>query len=148
MARPRAVLAALALGPFALAGCGSERAATPATVGTAPRTPVPRAAPPAPEPRHVRRARCPASAANCEAATGEIVYLESKDPDGDGDLHLVVLGGDVTGPGFSVFDIEKELRPPRDPRVGDLASAAGPVYRGSYGQRQIQATVLYLAPRR
>ena len=59
----------------------------------------------------------------------------------------MVLGGDVTFPGVSVFDIEKELRPKRTPRIGDLASAAGPVYRGSYGQKQIQATELHVAYR-
>ncbi len=31
------------------------------------------------------------------------------------------------------------LRPPRDPRVGERASAAGPVQRGSFGQDQIHA---------
>lgn len=117
--------------------------------------------PPAPQPRpavtatttnerpalRVRRARCPAEAANCAAATGLIVYLERVDPDGDGDLHLVVAGGGVTGPGISVFDIGPALRPARDPQVGDLASAAGPVYRGSYGQRQIEATELHIARR-
>jgi hypothetical protein len=95
----------------------------------------------------IKRARCAAAAGNCAAATGRIVYVEAVDPDGDGDLHLVVLGGSVTAPGLSVFDIEAELRPRRDPRIGDMASAAGPVYRGSYGQRQIQATVLHVARR-
>jgi hypothetical protein len=77
-----------------------------------------------------------------------VVYVEAVDPDGDGDLHLVVLGGSVTAPGVSTFDIAKDLRPRRTPRLGDVASAAGPVYRGSYGQRQIQATELHVAPRR
>ena len=123
-------------------GCGDER---PAPV------PKPAAVPhaPAPKPRvlHVKRAACRAAAANCAAATGRIVYVEAHDPDGDGDLHLVVVGGSVTLPGMSVFDIEKELRPRRVPKIGDLASAAGPVYRGSYGQKQIQATELHIAYR-
>jgi len=76
---------------------------------------------------------------NCAAAAGRIIYLESVDPDGDGDLHLVIAGGRVTAPGLSVFDISRSLRPRRDPRLGDWAAAAGPVYRGSFGQRQIQA---------
>lgn len=64
-------------------------------------------------------------------------------------LGVVALAGcgDVTGPGFSVLDVSKELRPARDPAIGDLASGAGPVFRGSYGQRQIQVTELRLQRR-
>ena len=51
----------------------------------------------------------------------------------------------VTLPGISVIDAEKEMRPHPLPGPGDLVSAAGPVYRGSYGQRQIQATELHVA---
>ena len=46
----------------------------------------------------------------------------------------------VTAPGISVIDVARDLRPKPLPGVGDTLSAAGPVYRGSYGQRQIQAT--------
>ncbi len=46
----------------------------------------------------------------------------------------------ITGPGISVIDVERELRPHPLPGPGDLLGAAGPVYTGSYGQRQIQAT--------
>ena len=91
-----------------------------------------------PTPSHPPAPRCPDSAANCSAAAGRIVYLESVDPDGDGDLHLVIAGGRVTAPGLSVLDISRDLRPRRDPRLGDWAAGSGPVYRGSYGQRQIQ----------
>jgi predicted small lipoprotein YifL len=126
----------------ALAGCGQPQQPVASTAAP------PREQPAAEKPKpRVRRAGCPASAENCAAATGRIVYLESLDADGDGDLHLVVAGGNVTGPGLSVFDISRELRPARDPRIGDLVSAAGPVYRGSYGQRQIQATVLHVRRR-
>jgi hypothetical protein len=86
---------------------------------------------------------CDPGAANCETATGRIVYVERVDPDGDGDAHFVLLGGDdVTAPGLSVIDVERDLRPHPLPGPGDLVSAAGPVYTGSYGQRQIQATEL------
>lgn len=46
----------------------------------------------------------------------------------------------VTAPGISVIDVAPELRPHPLPGAGETLSAAGPVYRGSHGQRQIQAT--------
>lgn len=139
---------AIALGVVALAGCGGESGSRQTTPSQTSRDRLPPAATPR-EPREpsIRRARCPSEAANCAAATGRIVYKESVDTDGDGDLHLVIIGGDVTGPGFSVLDVSKELRPARDPAIGDLASGAGPVFRGSYGQRQIQVTELRLQRR-
>ena len=71
---------------------------------------------------------------------GTIVYVERVDPDGDGDLHVVVEDRrSITLPGLTAVDVAPELRPPRDPRVGDRASAAGPVQTGSYGQSQIHA---------
>jgi hypothetical protein len=59
-----------------------------------------------------------------------------------------VLGDDsVTAPGVSSIDVARELRPDPLPGPGDLLSAAGPVYRGSYGQRQIEATAVRVARR-
>jgi hypothetical protein len=85
--------------------------------------------------------RCPAAASNCESASGRIVYVERLDADGDGDAHFVLLSREaVTAPGISVIDVAEELRPHPLPRPGDTLAAAGPVHRGSYGQRQIQAT--------
>ena len=69
-----------------------------------------------------------------------MLYIEAVDPDGDGDLHVVLASPQqVSGPGVTIVDVKPALRPRRDPRVGDLVAAAGPVYRGSYGQRQIEA---------
>jgi hypothetical protein len=83
---------------------------------------------------------CPPALENCESATGRIVYVERVDPDGDGDAHFVLASRQsVTGPGISVIDVKRSLRPSPLPGVGDRLSAAGPVYRGSYGQRQIEA---------
>jgi hypothetical protein len=96
------------------------------------------AAPPA-EPADVQRARCAAEIPDCRAVRGRVLYVERVDPDGDGDLHVVVLDGSVTAPGMSAVDVAADLRPQRDPRVGDRVSAAGPVQRGSYGQSQIHA---------
>jgi hypothetical protein len=93
-------------------------------------------------------ARCPPAAANCAAASGTVLLVEAVDPDGDGDAHLVLASRDaITAPGISVIDIGRELRPDPLPGRGDSVSAAGPVYRGSYGQRQIEATVVKVARR-
>jgi hypothetical protein len=102
---------------------------------------------PAPKParraRPVRRARCPAALAGCREATGRVLYVEAVDADGDGDAHYVLAGGDITGPGLSVIDVGRHLRPRRLPRPGDMVSAAGPVFSGSFGQRQIEAVVVH-----
>jgi hypothetical protein len=104
-----------------------------------PPTPTPAATPaPRPEP-DVRRARCPGDVPGCRAVRGTVVYVERVDPDGDGDLHVVVDAGSVTLAGMTAIDIAPDLRPRRDPRVGDRVSAAGPVQTGSYGQEQIHA---------
>ena len=86
---------------------------------------------------------CPADLENCRTATGRIVYVERVDPDGDGDAHFVLASRQsITFPGISVIDVRKDLRPSTLPGPGDELSAAGPVFRGSYGQRQIQAIEL------
>ena len=75
--------------------------------------------------------------------------MEAVDPDGDGDAHFVLTSDEsITFPGVSVIDVERSLRPHPLPGVGDRIAAAGPVYRGSHGQRQIEATVLRVARRR
>ena len=84
--------------------------------------------------------RCPEGASNCERASGTIIYVERVDPDGDGDAHFVLAGGDdITGSGISVIDVRTNLRPDPLPGPGDRLAASGPVFEGSYGQRQIQA---------
>jgi hypothetical protein len=90
-------------------------------------------------PRDVRRAHCPDGVAGCKAVRGTVVYVERVDPDGDGDLHVVVGAGSVTLPGMTAIDVRPGLRPRRDPEVGDRVSAAGPVQPGSHGQSQIHA---------
>ena len=119
-----------------------ERAAALPDRPRAPTATAPEASPtPRPRPRRAPRARCPARTPGCVAVRGRVLYVERVDPDGDGDLHVVVLGGDVTLPGATAVDVAAELRPRRAPRVGDLVAAAGPVQRGHLGQSQIHALV-------
>jgi len=143
---------ALLLSAALAGGCGSgggdpvRSAEPPEPRPTAP----PRAATPTatPERATVRRARCAAGAENCAAATGRVIYVEAVDPDGDGDAHYVLAGGNVTAPGLSVIDVAADLRPRRLPRRGELVSAAGPVSTGSHGQRQIGAVEVNYQRRR
>ena len=99
-----------------------------------------------PAPERLRHARCPAELGNCVTASGRIIYVERVDPDGDGDAHFVLTSREaITGPGLSVIDVKRSLRPSPLPAPGDRLSAAGPVYRGSYGQKQIEAIELHVA---
>ena len=83
---------------------------------------------------------CPPDLANCKRASGSILYVERVDPDGDGDAHFVLLSDQsITGPGISVIDVRRDLRPHPLPEPGEQLAAAGPVYPGSEGQLQIQA---------
>jgi hypothetical protein len=94
----------------------------------------------------LRQAHCPPDLSNCRTASGRILYVERVDPDGDGDAHFVLISNQsITLPGVSVIDVEKSLRPHPLPGRGDRLSAAGPVYRGSYGQKQIEAIQLHVA---
>ena len=89
-----------------------------------------------------RAPACRDGIAGCRSTSGRIVYVERVDPDGDGDLHVVVSDRrGVTLRGLTAIDVSKELRPRRDPRVGERAAAMGPVQTGSYGQSQIHALV-------
>jgi hypothetical protein len=145
MRTPAIVSAALLL---LLSGCGgksgSETTTEPATTVAA--QPAAKK-PPVTDREPLRHAHCPAAAGNCRTAEGTILYVERVDPDGDGDAHFVLLSADnVTGPGLSVIDVARDLRPHPLPGYGDRVSAAGPVYTGHYGQRQIQATEVFTAP--
>jgi hypothetical protein len=133
--KPAALLAACAA---ALGGCSGDDASAPASPAE---RPAPKAAG-----VPLKRAHCPPDLTNCKTASGRIVYVERVDPDGDGDAHFVLTSHQsITLPELSVIDVEKSLRPHPLPVNGDLVSAAGPVYRGSYGQRQIQAIELHVA---
>ena len=131
MIRALAVVAVLAL-----AGCGGGEPPPPrAATATATATATAKVKP-------LRRPPCRSSVPDCASASGTIVYVERVDPDGDGDLHVVVTDRNgVTLAGLTSIDVSKDLRPRRDPRVGERAAAMGPVQTGSYGQSQIHALV-------
>ena len=62
--------------------------------------------------------------------------------------HFVLVSREsITGPGLSVIDVKKSLRPSPLPGPGDWISAAGPVEEGSYGQSQIEAVRVRVAHR-
>jgi hypothetical protein len=98
---------------------------------------LPGLTPAAPPP--LKPARCTPDVPDCAAVTGRVVFVERVDPDGDGDLHVVVAAGSISLPGLTSVDVRVGLRPARDPRVGERITAAGPVQRGSFGQDQIHA---------
>jgi hypothetical protein len=92
-------------------------------------------------------AHCPPDLPGCREATGPIVYVERVDPDGDGDAHFVIRDPQgITLPGLTAIDVRPGLRPHPLPGPGDEISAAGPVQTGSYGQEQIHAVELNVAP--
>ena len=138
----------LVLALAALAGCSSGGGEPPSRADTGEQR----------EPRELERqrargvkpVRCPRALSNCSEARGRIVYVEAVDPDGDGDAHFVLAGRPgITSAGISVVDVKRSLRPTPLPARGDELAAAGPVYRGSYGQRQIEAVAVRVqrAPR-
>ena len=89
---------------------------------------------------------CPPELTNCEVASGRVIYVEAVDPDGDGDAHFVTLSNQsITSTGITVFDVKPELRPVPLPGRGDLIGGYGPVYQGSYGQKQIEVIDFHVA---
>ena len=88
-------------------------------------------------------ARCPAGVAGCHTVSGRVLYVERVDPDGDGDAHFVLVSREgVTAPGISIVDVRHDLRPEPLPGPGARISAAGPVFSGSRGQRQVEAVAV------
>ncbi|MEX1219081.1 MAG: hypothetical protein WEB05_01665 [Solirubrobacterales bacterium] len=89
---------------------------------------------------------CPPDLSNCVVASGRVIYVEAVDPDGDGDAHLITESQEgVSASGVTIFDVRSDLRPDPLPEVGDLVGGAGPVFRGSYGQKQIEVVEFHVA---
>jgi hypothetical protein len=100
---------------------------------------------PAPGPA-LQKSSCESGLTNCVVASGTVIYVEAVDPDGDGDAHFITTSEDsVTAPGLTIFDVRADLRPEPLPEVGDLVGGAGPVFRGSRGQKQIEVTEFHVA---
>jgi hypothetical protein len=97
--------------------------------------------------RDVRRSHCDAGVPDCRDVRGTVVYVEHVDPDGDGDLHVVVAAGSISLPGMTSIDVAADLRPKRDPAIGDRVSAAGPVQIGSFKQPQVHALEFHVRRR-
>jgi hypothetical protein len=136
--------AAALLAGLLVASCGDAAPPKPraAATPTATRTLRPTPTPPPPPVRKLPAPPCRPDIPRCASASGTIVYVERVDPDGDGDLHVVVTDRHaVTLAGLTSIDVSKDLRPRRDPRIGERAAGMGPVQRGSYGQDQIHALV-------
>jgi hypothetical protein len=139
--RWRAAIVCLAV--LALAACSDDPDTEQPATSSEERAARPAPERPSPAPQ---ASRCPDGLTDCRTASGRILYVERVDPDGDGDAHFVLLSDEsVTAPGISVIDVKASLRPSPLPGPGDHLSAAGPVYRGSYGQRQIEAIELHVA---
>ena len=137
--RPRNSPLALVVGAVVLAGCGGGGDAPPRAATPTP-TPTPTATPRPARERRLARPRCREEVPDCRSTSGRIVYVERVDADGDGDLHVVVSDRrGVTLRGLTAIDVSKDLRPRRDPQIGESAAAMGPVQTGSYGQSQIHA---------
>ena len=89
----------------------------------------------------------PPDAANCAAVTGSVLYVEASRPGRRRGRALRPRGRPRDGARGGGVDVARDLRPRRLPRTGDVVSAAGPVYTGSYGQQQIEAVELHLRRR-
>jgi len=138
--RPAATALALLLAAAVGSGCaGDNERREKSGVRTPARTPDD-AKTGARSPDMPRLPQCPAGTRNCRRAGGRVLYVERVDPDGGGDAHVVLASRQgITAAGITVVDIESRVRPARP---GDWVGAAGPVYRGSHRQRQIEATEL------
>jgi hypothetical protein len=127
-------------------GCGAGGATNPSTDSTAARPRPAAGKKPAPAPEPLVLSHCPSGHPACRTTKGRIVYVEHVDPDGDGDVHFVIVDPQgISLPGITAIDVRAGLRPHPLPGIGERVSAAGPVQTGSYGQSQIHALELHVA---
>ena len=74
----------------------------------------------------------------CREISGRVLYVEEQDPDGDGDVHLVLLSRDsLTRTYFSVLKLKRDHRPAHLPGFGRWVGATGRPYVGAGGERNL-----------
>ena len=81
-------------------------------------------------------AACPAGLAGCVRVSGRVLYVETVDPDGDGDLHVILADRSLT-----IIKVPAGVRPAHNPGVGDGVSAAGQMTTGSSNELELHASV-------
>jgi hypothetical protein len=76
----------------------------------------------------------------CREASGRVLYVEAVDPDGDGDMHLVLASRQsLTWPGITVLVIPRAKSPASVPRFGRWVRAIGLLNTGSHGETTLDA---------
>ena len=74
----------------------------------------------------------------CREISRRILYVEEQDPDGDGDVHIVLLSHDsLTRTYISVLKLKRDGRPAHLPGFGRWVGATGRPYVGADGERNL-----------
>jgi hypothetical protein len=75
----------------------------------------------------------------CREVAGRVLRVERTDPDGDGDMHIVLASRDsLTLPGISVVKFARARRPAAPPPIGAWMSVAGAVGKGAGGESELK----------
>lgn len=81
----------------------------------------------------------PADWRPCQVVDGRIVYMQREDPDGDGDLHVLLLSRQsVSGPWLTMLKVPERLRTGMDPGIGRWVRALGQVFTAEHGEDSIR----------
>jgi hypothetical protein len=84
---------------------------------------------------------------NCAAVTGRVLHIQRHDPDGDGDIHLILISKDsLTGPGISLVKIPIDRRPDILPGRLQWVSVVGYTYYGQDGEKNLDMLHLRIGP--
>ena len=89
-------------------------------------------------PGEFRGPQCAPAARSCTEISGRVLYVQERDPDGDGDVHLVLLSHDsLTRRYISVVKLSRSERPEELPGFGRWVAATGRIYLGEGGERNL-----------